>query len=342
MIAIAASAIALLVRYVDVAFILASAIAVLALDHGRAVRSRIRRAVIFTVAAGLPTAVFALWALLDGGGLPTSKIYTLQGGVLAPIDRLADYVLPSGGPHALRLLAVFVMLGFVLYAAVWGPDLPGGKPDDDREARLLLQLTALFLAVYVLFVMAVVAFFDLAVPIDARIFAPIRGLWYAVVFAVAYRLLVHVWSSVVAVAIVGAAVAVLVVTNWSNTRPILAQGPTLPYARTAVATAIDRIPAGVLIVSNNPDAVYSLNGRDAIDLPFVAGPPTPKYEREMDQVVQLLEARGGYLALNWFPYNPYSLPPELQALDLHLVAQAPNNRPSAALYEVAPSPREQK
>jgi hypothetical protein len=336
-VAAGAASAALLVRYVEVAFVLAAVIALVALDRRRPLRSRLRRAAILTGVAAAPTALFVAWARLDGGQNPTSKIYRLSGDLGAPFARLADYVLPPGGPYALRLLAVVVLLGLSVVGAVWGPRLPGASPEEDDNARSLVQLGLLFICTYVVFVMATVTFFDLAVPIDARIFAPIRALWYAVLVAVAYRSLVRLVSRIGTVTIISALAALLIVANWSHTRPMLDEAPALPPARTSVADAIARIPDNALILSNAPEAIYDLAGRGSIALPFLYGKPTPEYEREMRQVVELLDTRGGYVALSWFRWNPYSVPPDLQrSVELHLIAQSPERRPTAQLYEIRP------
>jgi hypothetical protein len=224
----------------------------------------------------------------------------------------------------------------VVIGAVWGPGLPGASPEDDHSARYLVQLGLLFIGTYVVFVMATAIFFDLAVPIDARIFAPVRALWYAVLLAVAYRSLVRVMSSVGTVAIIGALAALLVMANWSTTRRFLEDKPALPPEQTPVAEAIIRIPGNALIVSNAPDAVYDMSGSGSIALPFLSGKPTPEYERNMRQVVELFERRGGYLALVRFPGNPISMRPELQSLKMHLVAQIPAQQPTAQLFEIPP------
>ena len=193
-------------------------VALVVLDRQINLRSRLRRAGIFAGIAVAPTALFAAWARLDGGGYPTSKLYSQAIDLGAPFDRFADYVLPLGGPHALRFLIIVVLLVLVVIGAVWGPGLPGASPEDDHNARYLVQLGLLYIGIYVLFVIATVIFFDLAVPIDARIFAPIRGLWYAVLLAVAYRSLVRVVSSVGTVAIIGALAALLVIANPKSTQ----------------------------------------------------------------------------------------------------------------------------
>ena len=90
-------------------------------------------------------------------------------------------------------------------------------------------------------------------------------------------------------------------------------------------------------MSNAPDAIYDIAGRGSIALPFLSGTPTPEYEREMRQVVELLDTRGGYVALSWFRWNPYSIPPDLQrSVELHLIAQSPERQPTAQLYEILP------
>ena len=336
-VAVAASSAALLVRYVGIAFILAAVIALVVLDRQRNLRSRLRRAGIFAGIAVAPTALFAAWARLDGGGYPTSKLYSQAIDLRAPFDRFADYVLPLGGPHALRFLIIVVMLVLVVVGAVWGPGLPGASPEDDHNARYLVQLGLLYIGTYVLFVVVTALVFDLAVPIDARIFAPVRALWYAVLLAVAYRSLVRVVSSVGTVAIIGALATLLVVANWSTTRAFLEDRPALP-TRTPVAQAIIRIPRNALLVSNAPDTLYDTSGSGSIALPFLAaGKRTPEYERSMSQVVDLFDRRGGYLAMFRFPGNPITVPPELQqSLKMHLIAQSPAHQPTAQLYEIPP------
>jgi hypothetical protein len=142
-------------------------------------------------------------------------------------------------------------------------------------------------------------------------------------------------SSVGTVAIIGALAALLVMANWSTTRGFLQERPALPPKQTSVAQAIIRIPRDALIVSNAPDAVYDMSGSGSIALPFLSGPPTPEYERDMRQVVELFERRGGYLALVRFPGNPISMRPELQqSLKMHLIAQSPAHQPTAQLYQI--------
>ncbi len=112
-------------------------------------------------------------------------------------------------------------------------------------------------------------------------------------------------SGVGAVAILGALAALLVIANWSHTQPILDDGATRPYARSSVSEAISRIPKDALIVSNAPANVYALTGRGSIALPFRTGAPTSEYDREIRQVVELFNGRGGgYVALSAFPSSP--------------------------------------
>ncbi|HEY8766991.1 MAG TPA: hypothetical protein VIP09_06980, partial [Dehalococcoidia bacterium] len=337
-VAAGASSAALLIRYVGIAFIIAALIALVVLDRQRNLRSRLRRAGIFAGIAVAPTALFAAWARLDGGGYPTSKLYSQAIDLGAPFDRFADYVLPLGGPHALRFLIIVGMVVLVVIGAVWGPGLPGASPEDDHNARHLMQLGLLYIGTYVLFVVATALVFDLAVPIDARIFAPVRALWYAVLLAVAYRSLVRVVSSVGTVAIIAALAALLVVANWSTTRAFLEDTPR-PPTQTPVAQAITRIPHDALLVSNAPDTLYDTSGSGSIALPFLAGKPTPEYERNISQVIDLFDRRGGYLAMFRFPGNPITVPPELQqSLKMHLITQSPARQPTAQLYEIPPQP----
>ena len=48
--------------------------------------------------------------------------------------------------------------------------------------------------------------------------------------------------------------------------------------------------------------------------------------------------RGGYVALSWFSWNPYSIAPELRrSVKLHLIAQSPERQPTSQLDEVRPT-----
>jgi hypothetical protein len=249
--------------------------------------------------------------------------------------------LPWGGPHAARILVILVTSALLVIGAIWSPALPGTSPDEDGDARLLVELVLLYIVAYVCFVIATATFFDLSVPIDARIFAPVRGLWYAVLLAVAHRSLVRVLTSVGTVAIVSALAVLLVISNWAQTRSFLDEAPAESPRPTAVTKAIAQLPRDALIVSNAPDAIYDLTERGSIAVPVRKpegapagyGSPEHEYQYRIGQLVELFNTRGGYLALLSPSFNRVTMPPELQrSLDLRLVTQNPQPGRSQQLF----------
>jgi hypothetical protein len=347
--AVAVAAAAPLVRYVGVALIMTAVIAILAMDR-RGIRSRVRRAAIFASVALAPTVLFILWPRLvgtthrtirtDTTGNQAHKTFNFESGtVRTAFHQLADYMLPRGGSPAARVVVVLVVIGLLIVGALWGRlALPGASAEQDRDARSLLQLVLLGLASYVLVVMATITFIDFGVSIDWRMFAPIRGLWYAVLVAVAYRFGVRVMSRAGAAVVVSALAAVLVVCNWSNTRRALDAAPARPPTRTAVSDAIAHLPRNAILFSNAPDAIYDLTGRASVALPtYFANAPTRRYESDLEQVIEILREHGGYVALDSPPYNYVPIPPELErSLKLQLIAQTAERPPDASLYETRP------
>jgi hypothetical protein len=361
-VALMASMAALFVRYIGVALVLTSVVGLVAFDREHNLGTRLRRAGVFAGVAVAPTLLFVGWAMFRGAASPRPIFFRpVATSARLPLEIFARFIFPPGGPHGLRLFAITVVIVLVVIGSVRGPARLGRHPHDDDDddddnddhhehddhgARSLMQLGLLGIATYVVLMITARTLFDINAPIDARLLAPIRGIWYAVVVAVAYRALVHVARGAGAAAVIGALTALLIAGGWNQQGTVIHQRPAQPPARSPVDEAISRVPPGALIVSNEPDLVYDRTGRSSISLPtgrvYNSNAPNPDYERESRQLIRILAIRGGYLAVLPSFIGPVKTAADLRRfLELDLVAQNPPPFPKAHLYKIvarAPPP----
>jgi hypothetical protein len=340
-IAIGAATAAMLVRYIGFVLVVVAVIAFVFLDRERPRRQRTQRAALFPTLAIAPTALFLGWAALVRVPSPRPIFFhPVAESATKPLLMLADFVFPRGGPDALRISAIAVVIALVGLGVIRGPAGAGDSADDERSARVFMQLALLLVGAYVFLVVGSRTVFDVNIPVDARLFTPIRGLWYVLVVAVAYRCLIRFAPQLVVVPILVVLVAAVVAGGWSVQRVILRQSPAAALTRTAFDDALARVPRDRVIVSNHPEEVYELTGRAAIALPspreYASHKRNVDYERDLRDLARDLDRHGGYLVL-WSLFTPVSTPPELRtALDLRLVARTPSAVALEALYEVVP------
>jgi hypothetical protein len=341
MVAVGASAAALLVRYIGVALVLAAVVALVALDRRRSLGARVRRAGVFAGVAVAPTVLFAVWGLIRGGGSPRPVFFRpFASSLRLPLEIFATYLFPPGGPIALRLLAVAVVIVLVVVGAIWGPALVGESPDDDHGARVLVLLGTLSIAMYVVVLIITRTSFDFTTPIDPRLLAPVRGVFYAVLVAVAYRALVRFARPLGAVAIIATLTAVAVAGGWSRQELVLRRAATRAPIPNSVDKVVVRLPRDALVVTNLPAAVYAATGHASIALPptreTLSGKVNPDYDRELRQLAQILDRRGGYLLLVPF-FGGVGIPPELhRSLEFRLVERFPHENPFVRLFQIVP------
>jgi hypothetical protein len=335
-VAAGASTAAVLVRYVGVALVLSAIVALVTFDRKRNFRARLRRAGMFSAIAVLPTVAFVGWAVIRGSTGPRQLFFRpFASSARLPFEMFARYLFPPGGPNALRIVGSIVVLLTICVLALLGPKLVGVQPQDDAGARLLAQIALLSIGLYVLVVVATRTFLDVTTPIDARLLAPIRGVLYAVVVAVAYRALAPVTRRAGAVAIIAVLAALVVVGGWSQQRPVLERPAVRPASPNPMDDEVRRAPRD-LIVSNRPDFVYERTGRTSLPLPsrrvYSSNERNPAYERELQQLARIVEnRRGAVLRLSDFPR--VAAPAELRRyFDLRLIAQSPASAPSDLLY----------
>ena len=156
---------------------------------------------------------------MAGAASPRSIIFhPVASSLRLPLEMFARYLFPPGGPYALRLLAGMVVLVLVTIGAIWGPALEGESSEGEHDSRLLVQLGLLSVATYMV-LLIVSAHFSTSRRRSMAV-SSLRGVWYAVVAAVAYRVLMQV-ADVGAVAIIGIATTVVVALGFSQQRDLL-------------------------------------------------------------------------------------------------------------------------
>jgi hypothetical protein len=307
--AVGLAAFAFATRYVAIAIVIVVAAALVVVNDGDPLRRRIRRAATATFAMVAPLLAFLLWAAASGGGTPRSITYHPQPGtrhaLLTQVGGWAFDALLGGNA---RDLAVIALVLFVAAASVW---LARNAPwREDREGNLLFALTAATVVTYLVVLIITRTWLDISTPINARLLIPVRGLFYVLVVAVAYRVL-SVWLRAgVTAAVVIALAAVPVTHEWHSQRGFFAAA----RAHALVATALERkaasAPEGTVVAANSPIRLYAGTGRGSITLPVrrnvTSGRANGRFGLEVRELAALLRSRAGYVLVQ--PGLPSSFP----------------------------------
>ncbi|HEV7527169.1 MAG TPA: hypothetical protein VGP92_19595, partial [Acidimicrobiia bacterium] len=180
---------------------------------------------------------------------------------------------------------------------------------------------------------------DTSTASDARLFAPVRGVVYAVAIAVAYRLLAPYLRAKAAAVAVGVLCAALVFTGWSNARTVIEGGAGRPQALTTVERAVARLPANATIVTSTPDIVYLASGRRSFVLPsplvYATGKPNRAFEADLSRWARQLATRHGYAFFETIPFlavNSATATDLGRHVSLRLLVQSGDQ----SLYQIAP------
>jgi hypothetical protein len=326
---------ALLARYVGIAVVLAVGLALALRGKYRRFRTRVAAGIGLVSAAVVPTALFLLWNSAQGGG--GARILTFHP---APDNRelfrtSGVFFLPLGWPTwareaGLLLLAVVVVLAAIplgtrLYS-IWG---------NNARPRALYQIGLMFIGVYLAVVLLTRTFFDIQTPLDPRILAPVRGIAYALVVGLAFRLLARHLRVTVIVVVLGGLSAGLIWSDWTSERFVLDYGAGPRPRRTTTEVALASLPKRAVIVSNAAPLLYLRTGRSSFNLPervvYVTGESNDVFDRDMKQWGSILTERKSYayFITPWVPTSATVADLE-QHVGLRLISRTDNER----LYEV--------
>jgi hypothetical protein len=332
---------ALLTRYVGFAVVITVAASLAFLARHASLRTRLLTASGVGLAAVLPTLVFVAWSAASGGGGSGRFLaYHLQGFGGLP-DTVGAYFPPSDSVGVLHV-AVLLMIAAVLFAA-----LPLSKKltspwSDDTRALDLYRVATIFVVAYLGFVIFTRDFLAITTPFDARLLAPIRGIVYAIVIALAFRLLERVASLRVTTGALLLLAVTLVTAGWGRNHNVLDFSAEPRVHDSVTVRAVASLPREAVIVSNVTPAVYLRTGRSAYNLPertvYMTGSRNQEFDEDLEDWAEVLASRDGYAFLI-FPWRPESTTPEdlQRAMSLRLVSRTGNE----FLYKVepkAPSP----
>jgi hypothetical protein len=340
-IAVGLTAAALLTRHVGFfcVFVLAGTV-FLALRGSIGSRLAARRAALLGGISVVPWAAVMFWGHLaggdEGGGLRELVVHPMGGTKDALLRVITTWFLPPRWTDAARnlaLLAIVAILAVMLVqlrhcGAVGMPLTSRAIAARPGGATLLMVLAAIPL--YIATVLLSRTFFDASIPIDDRIFSPVRPMLAMVLIVTIGWVTVHMRTALAA-AVVAAITFAIVHPHFDRQRAFVQhladtdQGKPFPELDIVRASA-----PGTLVVSSSPDVVFAVAGHPAVMTPkhnvVVADRPNRCYDRDVAEVVELLRQHGGYVYLTVAAslYGNSTDAIELsRSLNLRLVAQGP-------------------
>jgi hypothetical protein len=294
---------AFLTRYAGAAVVLTIGLAVGGFIGGSMVH-RARRALMVGIVAVVPMILYLLWSAALGG----QETRTLAYHPARPseiVDSFGRFLLPLSWPTTLRALTVVAIAVVVTGTCFWLPPRIRESWQDDR-ARVQQLIAIVFIVLYVATVFATQTWLDNTTNFDARLFAPVRGIAYAVTVGVAYRLLAPYLRGKRAATVVGLLCGMVIFTGWSRGRLLLDTDPVRASTPTSAEEAVARLPGDATIVTNVPDVVYLASGRRSLALPsplvYLTGKPNHTYQADLSHWAQQLASRQSYAFIATTPF----------------------------------------
>ena len=331
---------AIATRYAGVALAIALGLVLFSFDPFRRLPYRAFRAASFVAIALAPTFAYFGWAAVHGGGPARTLSFHPTGANPGTImDWFGRFLFPPLIPTYMRivaLLAVLAVLCWALSAPRAAETLWGGVRSHDPSLTLA-QVVLITLPCYAVVVLAAHAFLDTHVPLDPRLLAPVRGAFLALVFSVAWRMLVVSRTSGRSVSVAIGAVAICaVIAGWPVERGILDSEPPSPLAPTSVQLTAARLPRDALVASNAPDVLWHATGRESIVLPtprdYLSNEVNPDYDAQVRAMASILVRYHGYIYLT-ASFTPTAGPTELGR---YMTLAALQTRDDEVLYVVKP------
>lgn len=179
-----------------------------------------------------------------------------------------------------------------------GPGWLGSYLGVYSEPLFIFAVTAIFIALYVVVLVATRSFLDITTRYGARLLSPIRGIVYAVLVAIAYRVLVAYLRKSVVILMLALPIALLVHADWGTERFWFDHAFSARRQTTATERVLAALPRHSLIVTNAPFVAYLTAGRASFTLPqgrvFLTNKPNPAYKHQLAEWVRILRRRGGY------------------------------------------------
>jgi uncharacterized membrane protein len=271
---------ALLTRYAGISLAAAGVMGIIWLGHGSFYR-RLRDSLIFGLISIFPLLVFLVYNQFTNGTATNREIG------FHPVTRaqlwegLTTVTGWFGAPQGLPTLIYVVFLGGLILLFLTGlffiyRRTPQTNTQENNSPRLpaLMQLMGLYTLIYGMFLLVSITFLDANTPLDNRILAPIFPMLIILLICCGAFIVKRIkiaqrfaWSFVI---IAGG----LLVIYGAQSMPELRQyhqsgiGLSAPgWQKSGLIEQVKRLPPGLTLYSNAPDAIYLLTGKPAARLP---------------------------------------------------------------------------
>jgi hypothetical protein len=320
---------ALFTRYSGVAVLATGVVALVWFGRRR------RDAAIFAAIVAAPTLLFLLVERIAHGEGARPLTYHRITGVDEILAWLGRYLFPLSMTSWLRSGAALLIVVFVVAALVWSPRRVRESWSDDNHGLVLARVCGIFIVCFTGVLLLTGMMFDRQARITPRLLAPVRGIFLAVVVALAYRWLTPYLRARRAQALLAVAAVLLIWSGWS----VQQHWFDVRGARNddAVDLAVAALPRDALVLSQDPARTYMSDGRSTYYLPdrtmYLSGAPNRRFERDVLAWAAMLNARGGYVEIErgFLPSSVIGIDELRRYVNLQLIAASSDRQ----LYEVA-------
>jgi hypothetical protein len=303
-------ALAVLCRYLGVALVGTAVILVLT-RFGWPLATRIRRAVLIGAVGGLPTLLWLVsMRVFVGQGDPLpNKFHPLSGSDLHDgLMTVVRWFVPTSVPDAWALTIVSVAAGAIVVAGAltWWSRRSGRATTADERAETLTAADAtvramlVFIAVYLLAVLASHFYLARNISFDARFLAVVRPLVYVLLATAAYRALRRV-DALAATAGGAVAAGCVLLSAWfvAPVGTLLHNGVALPENSSPTVAAVKHLPPRALIFTDAVETLWGVDGRSAVLMPVrwvnESDSFNPHVASDVRQVADLLRRPNSYV-----------------------------------------------
>ena len=313
-------ALGFLTRYIGVVLIFSGIVAILLLNR-ETIRKRILNSIVFTCIGCLPIVVWFLRNFYVAGTITNRKIsfhpISLRK-IKFAFQTISVWILPEKVPSSVRL--TFLLIFFACLLVMVRMVIKNKKYFKKQNFLKKISVLAIFIFVYMMFLVISISFFDAYTPIDNRILSPVYATGMIIVLCTAYKMLKFIKDREVykrillGVLIIFTGLSVIRGAIWVVHRSRDGNGYTKRIWKESeiIKWIRDAVPTGTPIYTNGADAIYIHTWKPARFLPRKIDPCSRKinynYLSELSAMKKDLENQKGVLvyfkALAWRWYFP--------------------------------------
>jgi hypothetical protein len=290
---VACAALAPCIRYAGIGFVLAASLVLAWWSHPERHR-RWSSALVVLLSGTVPVGIWSLVVtyVMHGESVRSFAVHPVHDLVQGIVNIGSGWFLPASLADGVRWTIFVLLLLFTGFAVLRLRGRTDAGPGFERVAAV-----AVFAGVYLGVVVITREYLDATTPIDNRILLPMLPLLYLLVIAgLASECRNLSWGPL----LIGGLCLLLAATNVRPSLALINEVPRGTSANPAVMPtmdAIDRLPAGTLIVSGIPDLIYTDTGRSSIRVPVRTEGTTDRanqeFELQLRQLAHLLTDHHG-------------------------------------------------